>query len=186
MEIRQQTPRTRPLVLPDEYEWNPERPRYADDRMAALNLDGAKKSKALSNPTARLMSLAQNNNQAPPVWEFHTDRPAHAPRFTATVHLAGHTATAKTAAKNKPKRAEPRSAVISVRQVIPAPENRRSTANLWLVNRPQPVRFRRPGEKSDKKRLKTNDLVCRAVRRRRDDVTSSQRDWAPPVSPVRR
>ncbi|MDV6247024.1 RNB domain-containing ribonuclease [Rhodococcus opacus] len=70
---------------------------------AALNLDGAKKSKALSNPTAWLMSLARNNNQAPPVWEFHTDGPAHAPRFTATVRLAGHTATAtattKTAAK---------------------------------------------------------------------------------------
>jgi len=49
------------------------------------------------------MSLAQNNDQAPPVWEFHADGPAHAPRFTATVHLAGHTVTAdattKTAAK---------------------------------------------------------------------------------------
>ncbi|WP_368680479.1 RNB domain-containing ribonuclease (plasmid) [Rhodococcus opacus] len=70
---------------------------------AALNLDGAKKSKALSNPTAWLMSLAQNNNQPPPEWEFHTDGPAHAPRFTATVHLAGHIATTdattKTAAK---------------------------------------------------------------------------------------
>ncbi|MFC9556072.1 RNB domain-containing ribonuclease [Rhodococcus sp. NPDC056960] len=70
---------------------------------AALNLEGAKKSKALSNPTAWLMSLAQNNQQAPPEWEFRTDGPAHAPRFTATVHLAGHTAiadaTAKTAAK---------------------------------------------------------------------------------------
>ncbi|ABG99817.1 exoribonuclease R (plasmid) [Rhodococcus jostii RHA1] len=70
---------------------------------AALNLDGAKKSKALSNPTAWLMSLAQNNHQAPPEWEFHIDGPAHAPRFTATVHLAGHIATAdattKTAAK---------------------------------------------------------------------------------------
>ncbi len=70
---------------------------------AALNLDGAKKSKALSNPIAWLMSLAQNNNQAPPEWEFCTDGPAHAPRFTATVRLAGHTATAdattKTAAK---------------------------------------------------------------------------------------
>lgn len=70
---------------------------------AALNLDGAKKSKALSNPTAWLMSLAQNNHQAPPEWKFHTDGPSHAPHFTATVHLAGHTATAdattKTAAK---------------------------------------------------------------------------------------
>jgi ribonuclease R len=70
---------------------------------AALNVDGAKKSKALSNPTAWLMSLAQNNNQPPPAWEIRTDGPAHAPRFTATVHLAGHTATAdattKTAAK---------------------------------------------------------------------------------------
>ena len=70
---------------------------------AALNLDGAKKSKALSNPTAWLMSLAQNNHQAPPEWIFCTDGPPHAPRFTATVHLAGHTAaataTAKTAAK---------------------------------------------------------------------------------------
>ena len=45
------------------------------------------------------MSLAQNNNQTPPEWEFQTDGPPHAPRFTATVHLAGHTATAKTAAK---------------------------------------------------------------------------------------
>ncbi|ELB90770.1 exoribonuclease II [Rhodococcus wratislaviensis IFP 2016] len=70
---------------------------------AALNLDGAKKSKALSNPTAWLMSLAQNNNQPPPEWNFCTEGPAHAPRFTATVRLAGHTATAdattKTAAK---------------------------------------------------------------------------------------
>lgn len=70
---------------------------------AALNLDGAKKSKALSNPTAWLMSLAQNNNQAPPEWTFCTDGPGHAPHFTATVRLAGHTATAdattKTAAK---------------------------------------------------------------------------------------
>ena len=70
---------------------------------AVFNLDGAKKSKALSNPIAWLMSLAQNNHQAPPEWEFRTDGPAHAPRFTATVHLAGHTATAdattKTAAK---------------------------------------------------------------------------------------
>ncbi len=49
------------------------------------------------------MSLAQNNHQDPPEWEIRTDGPAHAPRFTATVHLAGHTATAdattKTAAK---------------------------------------------------------------------------------------
>ncbi|MFC9358383.1 RNB domain-containing ribonuclease [Rhodococcus sp. NPDC057014] len=70
---------------------------------AVFNLDGAKKSKALSNPIAWLMSLAQNNHQALPEWEFRTDGPAHAPRFTATVHLAGHTATAdattKTAAK---------------------------------------------------------------------------------------
>ncbi|QHE72776.1 RNB domain-containing ribonuclease [Rhodococcus sp. WAY2] len=72
---------------------------------AALNLDGAKKSKALSNPTAWLMSLAQNNNQPPPVWEFRTDGPAHAPRFTATVHLAGHTATAEAAAKTAAKTA---------------------------------------------------------------------------------
>ncbi|MFC9553673.1 RNB domain-containing ribonuclease [Rhodococcus sp. NPDC056960] len=68
-----------------------------------LNLEGTKKSKALSNPTAWLMSLAQNNHQPPPEWEFHTDGPAHAPRFTATVHLAGHhaaaDATTKTAAK---------------------------------------------------------------------------------------
>ncbi|MFD9663498.1 RNB domain-containing ribonuclease [Rhodococcus sp. NPDC059968] len=72
---------------------------------AALNLDGAKKSKALSNPTAWLMSLAQNNNQAPPEWEFHTDGPAHALRFTATVHLAGHTATATATAKTAAKTA---------------------------------------------------------------------------------
>ncbi|UZG60179.1 RNB domain-containing ribonuclease [Rhodococcus opacus] len=72
---------------------------------AALNLDGAKKSKALSNPTAWLMSLAQNNSQAPPVWEFHTDGPAHAPRFTATVRLAGHTATATATSKTSAKTA---------------------------------------------------------------------------------
>ncbi|MEU2006969.1 RNB domain-containing ribonuclease [Rhodococcus sp. NPDC019627] len=72
---------------------------------AALNLDGAKKSKALSNPTAWLMSLAQNNNQAPPEWEVRTDGPAHAPRFTATVHLAGHTATAEATAKTAAKTA---------------------------------------------------------------------------------
>ena len=45
------------------------------------------------------MSLAQNNNHAPPEWVFHTDGPAHAPRFTATVHLAGHTATADATTK---------------------------------------------------------------------------------------
>ncbi|MBC2644526.1 MULTISPECIES: RNB domain-containing ribonuclease [unclassified Rhodococcus (in: high G+C Gram-positive bacteria)] len=71
--------------------------------LAALNVDGARKSKALSNPIAWLMSLAQNNNQPPPEWNFRTEGPAHAPRFTATVHLAGHTATVdattKTAAK---------------------------------------------------------------------------------------
>ncbi|ELB89182.1 exoribonuclease II [Rhodococcus wratislaviensis IFP 2016] len=72
---------------------------------AELNLDGAKKSKALSNPTAWLMSLAQNNNQPPPEWEFHTDGPAHAPRFTATVRLAGHTATADATAKTAAKTA---------------------------------------------------------------------------------
>ena len=72
---------------------------------AALNLDGAKKSKALSNPTAWLMSLAQNNHQAPPAWEFHTDGPAHALRFTATVHLAGHTATADATTKTSAKTA---------------------------------------------------------------------------------
>ncbi|MFE5708693.1 RNB domain-containing ribonuclease [Rhodococcus koreensis] len=70
-----------------------------------LNLDGAKKSKALSNPTAWLMSLAQNNNQAPPEWEFRTDGPAHALRFTATVSLAGHTATATNTAKTAAKTA---------------------------------------------------------------------------------
>ena len=79
------------------------RPPHDTTSPAALNLDGAKKSKALSNPIAWLMSLAQNNHQAPPEWEIRTDGPPHAPRFTATVHLAGHTATAdattKTAAK---------------------------------------------------------------------------------------
>ncbi|MHA4855188.1 RNB domain-containing ribonuclease (plasmid) [Rhodococcus sp. ZPP] len=72
---------------------------------AALNLGGAKKPKALSNPTAWLMSLAQNNNQAPPEWEFRTDGPAHAPRFTATVYLAGHTATADATTKTSAKTA---------------------------------------------------------------------------------
>ncbi|EKT76241.1 exoribonuclease R, partial [Rhodococcus opacus M213] len=42
----------------------------------------------------------------PPEWNFCTGGPTHAPRFTATVHLAGHTATAdattKTAAKTVP------------------------------------------------------------------------------------
>ncbi|BAH48379.1 RNB domain-containing ribonuclease [Rhodococcus opacus] len=78
-------------------------PPHDTATLTVLNLDGAKKSKALSNPIAWLMSLAQNNRQAPPEWEIRTDGPAHAPRFTATVHLAGHTATAdattKTAAK---------------------------------------------------------------------------------------
>jgi ribonuclease R len=78
-------------------------PPHDTTTRTVLNLDGAKKSKALSNPIAWLMSLAQNNNQPPPEWEIRTDGPAHAPRFTATVHLAGHTATAtattKTAAK---------------------------------------------------------------------------------------
>ncbi|EID79872.1 Ribonuclease R [Rhodococcus sp. T7] len=78
-------------------------PPHDTTTLTVLNLDGAKKSKALSNPIAWLMSLAQNNNQPPPEWEIRTDGPAHAPRFTATVHLAGHTATAdattKTAAK---------------------------------------------------------------------------------------
>ncbi|MGW5153148.1 RNB domain-containing ribonuclease [Rhodococcus koreensis] len=72
---------------------------------AALNLDGAKKSKALSNPTAWLMSLAQNNNQAPPEWEIRTDGPAHALRFTATVSFAGRTATADATAKTAAKTA---------------------------------------------------------------------------------
>ncbi|MGV9868202.1 double-stranded RNA binding motif domain-containing protein, partial [Rhodococcus koreensis] len=65
----------------------------------------AKKSKALSNPIAWLMSLAQNSNQAPPEWEFRIDGPAHAPRFTATVHLAGHTATAEATTKTAAKTA---------------------------------------------------------------------------------
>ena len=72
---------------------------------AALNLGGAKKSKALSNPTAWLMSLAQNNNQALPEWEFRIDGPAHAPRFTATVYLAGHTTTATDTTKTSAKTA---------------------------------------------------------------------------------
>ncbi|MDV7246258.1 MULTISPECIES: RNB domain-containing ribonuclease [Rhodococcus] len=72
---------------------------------SALNLGGAKKPKALSNPTAWLMSLAQNNNQTPPAWEFHTDGPPHAPRFTATVYLAGHTATATATTKTSAKTA---------------------------------------------------------------------------------
>ncbi|WP_213571213.1 RNB domain-containing ribonuclease [Rhodococcus sp. USK13] len=78
-------------------------PPHDTTTLTVLNLDGAKKSKALSNPIAWLMSLAQNNDQPPPEWEIRTDGPAHALRFTATVHLAGHTATAdattKTAAK---------------------------------------------------------------------------------------
>ncbi|MGV9869971.1 RNB domain-containing ribonuclease [Rhodococcus koreensis] len=72
---------------------------------AVFNLDGAKKSKALSNPIAWLMSLAQNSNQAPPEWEIRTDGPAHAPRFTATVSLAGRTATAEATAKTVAKTA---------------------------------------------------------------------------------
>ncbi|WAM19533.1 RNB domain-containing ribonuclease [Rhodococcus sp. JS3073] len=78
-------------------------PPHDTTTLTVLNVDGAKKSKALSNPIAWLMSLAQNNHQPPPEWEIRTDGPAHAPRFTATVHLARHTATAdattKTAAK---------------------------------------------------------------------------------------
>nr|GLK40758.1 hypothetical protein GCM10017611_76330 [Rhodococcus wratislaviensis] len=35
------------------------------------------------------MSFAQNNNQAPPEWEFRTDGPPHAPRLTATVRQIG-------------------------------------------------------------------------------------------------
>ncbi|MFC9359743.1 RNB domain-containing ribonuclease [Rhodococcus sp. NPDC057014] len=80
-------------------------PPHDTTGQAVLSLDGAKISKALSNPTAWLMSLAQNNNQAPPEWEIRTDGPAHAPRFTATVHLAGHTATADATAKTAAKTA---------------------------------------------------------------------------------
>ncbi|MFC9769775.1 exoribonuclease II, partial [Rhodococcus jostii] len=86
-------PTTPPLVSEDPGP-APSAEPHCTTAPVALNLDGAKKSKALSNPTAWLISLAQNNNQAPTVWEFHTDGPAHAPRFTATVRLAGHTATA--------------------------------------------------------------------------------------------
>ncbi|WP_370185224.1 RNB domain-containing ribonuclease [Rhodococcus wratislaviensis] len=81
------------------------RPPHDTTTLTVLNLDGAKKSKALSNPIAWLMSLAQNNHQASPEWEIRTDGPAHAPRFTATVHLAGHTATADATAKTAAKTA---------------------------------------------------------------------------------
>ncbi|MGW4334886.1 RNB domain-containing ribonuclease [Rhodococcus koreensis] len=81
------------------------RPPHDTTAPAALNLDVAKKSKALSNPTAWLMSLAQNSHQAPPEWEFRTDGPAHALRFTATVSLAGRTATAEATAKTAAKTA---------------------------------------------------------------------------------
>nr|GLK37401.1 hypothetical protein GCM10017611_42640 [Rhodococcus wratislaviensis] len=80
-------------------------PSHDTTHPAVFNLDGAKKSKALSNPIAWLMSLAQNNNQPPPEWEIRTDGPAHAPRFTATVHLAGHTATATASTKTTAKTA---------------------------------------------------------------------------------
>ncbi|MBC2637840.1 MULTISPECIES: RNB domain-containing ribonuclease [unclassified Rhodococcus (in: high G+C Gram-positive bacteria)] len=86
---------------------------------AALNLEGAKKSKALSNPTAWLMSLAQNNNQPPPEWEFHIDGPAHAPRFTATVHLAGHRATADATTKTSAKTASAAALVEALFEIRP-------------------------------------------------------------------
>jgi ribonuclease R len=95
-------PATPPLVSEDPGP-APSAEPHCTTAPVALNLDGAKHSKALSNPIAWLMSLAQNNHQDPPEWEFCTDGPPHAPRFTATVRLAGHTATAdattKTAAK---------------------------------------------------------------------------------------
>ncbi|EHI43693.1 exoribonuclease R [Rhodococcus opacus PD630] len=94
---------TTPPPAPQDSDPAPSGVPHRTTTLAELNLDGAKKSKALSNPTAWLISLAQNNDQASPEWEIHTDGPPHAPRFTATVHLAGHTATAdsttKTAAK---------------------------------------------------------------------------------------
>ncbi|MFF2027141.1 putative dsRNA-binding protein, partial [Streptomyces sp. NPDC058171] len=66
-------------------------------------LTDTKKRKALSNPVAWLTSLAHNEQLPQPHWDYHTDGPAHAPRFTATAHLAGRTTTAtagtKTAAK---------------------------------------------------------------------------------------
>jgi ribonuclease R len=68
-----------------------------------VGLSETKKRKALSNPVAWLTSLAQNEQLPTPHWDYHTDGPAHAPRFTATAHLAGRTTTAtagsKTAAK---------------------------------------------------------------------------------------
>ncbi|MCL6506532.1 MAG: hypothetical protein K6T59_05870, partial [Bryobacteraceae bacterium] len=45
-------------------------------------------------PAAPDPTQHHNNHHAPPVWNFCTDGPAHAPRYTATVHLAGHTDTA--------------------------------------------------------------------------------------------
>ncbi|AWK76663.1 exoribonuclease II (plasmid) [Rhodococcus oxybenzonivorans] len=94
---------TTPLLAPQVSGFAESAEPHCTATPAALNLDGAKKSKALSNPIAWLMSLAQNNNQPPPEWNFCTEGPAHAPRFTATVRLAGHSATAdattKTAAK---------------------------------------------------------------------------------------
>ncbi|MFC9356537.1 RNB domain-containing ribonuclease [Rhodococcus sp. NPDC057014] len=97
-------PTTPPLVSEDPGP-APSAEPHCTTAPVALNLDGAKKSKALSNPIAWLMSLAQNNNQRPPVWEFHADGPAHAPRFTATVRLAGHAATADATTKTLAKTA---------------------------------------------------------------------------------
>ncbi|MDV6286570.1 RNB domain-containing ribonuclease [Rhodococcus jostii] len=96
---------TTPPPAPQDSDPAPSAEPHRTTVPSALNLDGAKKSKALSNPTAWLMSLAQNNNQPPPEWNFCTEGPAHAPRFTATVRLAGHTATATTTTKTAAKTA---------------------------------------------------------------------------------
>jgi ribonuclease R len=66
-------------------------------------LSETKKRKALSNPVAWLMSLAQNEQLPKPEWHFHTDGPSHAPRFTATVHFAGRTGTADAGSKSAAK-----------------------------------------------------------------------------------
>ncbi|MDF3313406.1 RNB domain-containing ribonuclease [Rhodococcus sp. T2V] len=66
-------------------------------------LSETKQRKALSNPVAWLMSLAQNEQLPQPEWEFQTDGPAHAPRFTAAAHFAGRTGTAHAGSKSAAK-----------------------------------------------------------------------------------
>ena len=68
-----------------------------------IALGGAKKQKALSNPVAWLMTLAQKENVPAPEWVFDAQGPDHARQFVATVYFAGRTHTVASATKSKAK-----------------------------------------------------------------------------------